>query len=272
LNDFVVDFERGINQRGAPRKFEANITLNAQEDLKILVNKPFNIDGTKIFLTGHGYAPRIEVINKEKEIIFSDSVTFLPQDGNFTSSGVIKIADNDPQIGINAQFFPTAAFDPVNGLVSIFPELDNPQMALSLWQGNLGVDDGIAQSIYRLDTSKMTQLESKELIPGQTWQTQEGYEIKFVAVEQFATFQVAYEPGRFMALTGAILAMVGMFFGLGVQRRRIWVLMPKSQKGSSVIEVAGLSKSNSHDVTKDIDKVLQSLGIEKKKVKRSRSI
>jgi hypothetical protein len=48
--------------------------------------------------------------------------------------------------------------------------------------------------------------------------------------------------------------------------------MPKSQKGSSVIEVAGLSKSNSHDVTKDIDKVLQSFGIEKKKAKRSRSI
>jgi cytochrome c biogenesis protein len=156
--------------------------------------------------------------------------------------------------------------------VSVFPELDNPQLALSLWQGNLGVDEGIAQSIYRLDTSKMTQLESKELVPGQTWQTAAGYEIKFVAVEQFATFQVAYEPGRFMALVGAILAMVGMFFGLGVQRRRIWVLMPKSQKGSSVIEVAGLSKSNSHDVTKDIDKVLQSFGIEKKKAKRSRSI
>ncbi|MFY7842115.1 MAG: cytochrome c biogenesis protein ResB [Actinomycetes bacterium] len=272
LNDFVVDFERGINQRGAPRKFEANITLNAEEDLKVLVNRPFTIDGTKVFLTGHGYAPRIEVINKEKEIIFSDSVTFLPQDANFTSTGVIKIADNNPQLGINAQFFPTAALDPVNGLVSVFPELDNPQLALSLWQGNLGVDEGIAQSIYRLDTSKMTQLESKELVPGQTWQTAAGYEIKFVAVEQFATFQVAYEPGRFMALVGAILAMVGMFFGLGVQRRRIWVLMPKSQKGSSVIEVAGLSKSNSHDVTKDIDKVLQSFGIEKKKAKRSRSI
>jgi cytochrome c biogenesis protein len=185
---------------------------------------------------------------------------------------VIKIADNNPQLGINAQFFPTAALDPANGLVSVFPELDNPQLALSLWQGNLGVDEGIAQSIYRLDTSKMTQLESKELVPGQTWQTAAGYEIKFVAVEQFATFQVAYEPGRFMALVGAILAMVGMFFGLGVQRRRIWVLMPKSQKGSSVIEVAGLSKSNSHDVTKDIDKVLQSFGIEKKKAKRSRSI
>jgi cytochrome c biogenesis protein len=211
-------------------------------------------------------------MNKEKEIIFSDSVTFLPQDANFTSTGVIKIADNNPQLGINAQFFPTAALDPANGLVSVFPELDNPQLALSLWQGNLGVDEGIAQSIYRLDTSKMTQLESKELIPGQTWQTAAGYEIKFVAVEQFATFQVAYEPGRFMALVGAILAMVGMFFGLGVQRRRIWVLMPKSQKGSSVIEVAGLSKSNSHDVTKDIDKVLQSFGIEKKKAKRSRSI
>ena len=259
LNNFTVEFERSINQKGSPRKFEADIRLNDKKDLKVLVNKPFNVNGTKIYLTGHGYAPRIEVLNPRKEIIFSDSVVFLPQDGNFSSTGVIKIADESPQLGINARFLPTAKIDPINGPTSTFPGLDNPQIFMSLWQGDMGVNDGISQSIYKLDTSKMTELGLEELKPGESWITEQGFEIRFQSVEQFASFQVAYEPGRFLALLGAIFAMLGMFFGLGIQRRRIWVLMPRVEKGPSVIEVAGLAKSTNHDISKDIEKILAEL-------------
>jgi cytochrome c biogenesis protein len=259
LNNFTVEFERSINQKGSPRKFEADIRLNDKKDLKVLVNKPFNVNGTKIYLTGHGYAPRIEVLNPRKEIIFSDSVVFLPQDGNFSSTGVIKIADESPQLGINARFLPTAKIDPINGPTSTFPGLDNPQIFMSLWQGDMGVNDGISQSIYKLDTSKMTELGLEELKPGESWITDQGFEIRFQSVEQFASFQVAYEPGRFLALLGAIFAMLGMFFGLGIQRRRIWVLMPRVEKGPSVIEVAGLAKSTNHDISKDIEKILAEL-------------
>jgi cytochrome c biogenesis protein len=272
LNDFIVEFERSINQKGSPRKFEANITLNDKKDLKVLVNKPFNVNGTKIYLTGHGYAPRIEVSNPSKEIIFSDSVVFLPQDANFSSTGVIKIADESPQLGINARFFPTAKIDPVNGPTSTFPALDNPQIFMSLWQGDLGVNDGISQSIYKLDTSKMTELGLEELKPGESWTSDQGYEIRFLSVDRFASFQVAYEPGRFLALLGAIFAMLGMFFGLGIQRRRIWVMMPKDQKGPSVIEIAGLAKSTNHDINKDIEKILIALGGKKLSKKGDRSI
>ena len=272
LKDFVVEFERSVNQKGSPRKFEANIVVDGQKELKVLVNKPFNIDGTKIYLTGHGYAPRLEVLNPQKEIIFSDSVVFLPQDGNFSSTGVIKIADENPQLGINARFLPTAIVDPVNGPVSVFPALDNPQIFLSLWQGDLGVNQGIAQSIYKLDTTKMKELGIEELKPGETWVTDQGYEVKFLSVDQFASFQVAYEPGRFLALIGAILAMGGMFFGLFVQRRRIWVVMPKTSRGSSVIGIAGLAKSVNHDINKDIEKILMELGVKKIKKKKDRSI
>jgi cytochrome c biogenesis protein len=272
LNDFVVEFERSINQTGSPRKFEADITLNGKDDLMVLVNKPFNVAGTKIYLTGHGYAPRIEILNQKQEIVYSDSITFLPQDGNFTSTGVIKIPDEKPQLGIKASFLPTANIDPMNGPISTFPALDNPQLFMTLWQGDLGVNEGIAQSIYRLDTTKMTELGIEELKPGETWKTEQGMEIKFLGVEQFASFQVAYEPGRFLALIGATLAMLGMFFGLGIQRRKIWVLMPKVQNGPSVIEIAGLAKSDSHDINKDIDKVLQQLGIIKIEKKGNRSI
>jgi cytochrome c biogenesis protein len=272
LNNFTVEFERSINQKGSPRKFEADIRLNDKKDLKVLVNKPFNVNGTKIYLTGHGYAPRIEVLNPRKEIIFSDSVVFLPQDGNFSSTGVIKIADESPQLGINARFLPTAKIDPINGPTSTFPGLDNPQIFMSLWQGDMGVNDGISQSIYKLDTSKMTELGLEELKPGESWITDQGFEIRFQSVEQFASFQVAYEPGRFLALLGAIFAMLGMFFGLGIQRRRIWVLMPRVQKGPSVIEVAGLAKSTNHDISKDIEKILAELSGKRFIKKGDRSI
>ena len=272
LNNFTVEFERSINQKGSPRKFEADIRLNNKKDLKVLVNKPFNVNGTKIYLTGHGYAPRIEVLNPRKEIIFSDSVVFLPQDGNFSSTGVIKIADESPQLGINARFLPTAKLDPINGPTSTFPGLDNPQIFMSLWQGDLGVNNGISQSIYKLDTSKMTELGLEELKPGESWITDQGFEIRFQSVEQFASFQVAYEPGRFLALLGAIFAMLGMFFGLGIQRRRIWVLMPRVQKGPSVIEVAGLAKSTNHDISKDIEKILAELSGKRFIKKGDRSI
>jgi cytochrome c biogenesis protein len=197
---------------------------------------------------------------------------FLPQDGNFSSTGVIKIADEAPQLGINARFLPTAEIDPINGPTSTFPALDNPQIFMSLWQGDLGVDDGKSQSIYKLDTSKMTELGLEELKPGGSWTTDQGYEVKFLSIEQFATFQVAYEPGRFLALLGAIFAMLGMFFGLGIQRRRIWVLMPRVQKGPSVIEIAGLAKSTNHDINKDLEKLLTVLGVKKLSKKGNRSI
>jgi cytochrome c biogenesis protein ResB len=98
----------------------------------------------------------------------------------------------------------------------------------------------------------MTELGLEELKPGESWTTDQGYEVKFQAIEQFATFQVAYEPGRFLALIGAIFAMLGMFFG--------------------VIEVAGLAKSTNHDVNKDLEKLLEVLGVKGLRKKGDRSI
>ena len=270
LNDFRVDFERSEVQRGAPRKFEANITLDNKDTFNIYVNKPINISGTKIFLTGHGYAPVITVKDKDNQVLFSDAVVFLPQDGNFSSTGVVKIPDTNPQLGIEARFLPTAIVDPVTGPTSTFPALDNPEIFMSLWQGDLGVNEGISQSIYDLDTSRMTQIGLEELKPSEMWETDSEYVISFDEVKQFASFQIAYEPGRFLALVGAILAMVGMIFGLGVQRRKIFIKMPAKSSSSNVIEIAGIAKEN-HDLGKDISKLLNELGL-KRTSKISREI
>jgi cytochrome c biogenesis protein len=261
LNDFLVEFETGINQTGSPREFSADISLNNNQSKQIEVNKPLIIDGTKIFLTGHGYAPKITIRDASNKIIFSDSVIFLPQDGNFSSTGVVKIPDVTPQIGIEARFLPTAFVDPVQGPISTFPGLNNPQLFMSLWSGDLGVNSGSSQSIYRLITTKMRDIGLEELSVGQSWNADNGYQITFDKVNQFASFQIAYEPGRFVALLAAILAMVGMILGLGLQRRRVWVNMQDSRSETNLVEIAGLAKNQTHDINKDIDKILTGFGV-----------
>jgi len=46
----------------------------------------------------------------------------------------------------------------LKGPRSIFPDATNPRVVLTAWTGDLGMDDGTAQSVYVLDTSRMTQL------------------------------------------------------------------------------------------------------------------
>ncbi|MFA7324998.1 MAG: cytochrome c biogenesis protein ResB, partial [Candidatus Nanopelagicales bacterium] len=118
LDKFTVDFERGVAQRGAPRAFEADVSFKAdpsapEQHAVIEVNEPLAINGAKIFLVGHGYAPIVKVTDRTGAVVFDDAVPFLPQDGNFTSTGVVKIPDASPQLGLQALFLPTAALDAV---------------------------------------------------------------------------------------------------------------------------------------------------------------
>jgi len=116
LQDFAVDFERDEAQRGEPRDFRAEVLISpapgepAQQQV-FGVNDPIEIDGVKIFLIGHGYAPSIVVRDGDGEVVFDDSVVFIPQDGNFTSAGVIKVPDSEPQLGFRGLFLPTAVID-----------------------------------------------------------------------------------------------------------------------------------------------------------------
>ncbi|MGY9023721.1 MAG: cytochrome c biogenesis protein ResB, partial [Candidatus Nanopelagicales bacterium] len=73
------------------------------------VNQPLVIDSAKVFLVGHGYAPKLIVRDSQGVVVLDDAVVFLPQDGNFTSTGVIKVPDADPQLGFRGLFLPTTA-------------------------------------------------------------------------------------------------------------------------------------------------------------------
>ena len=265
LEDFRVEFERSEAQRGAPRLFEADLTLwpapgEPAEPAIVRVNEPLSIDGAKVFLVGHGYAPELRLTDALGRVVHDEGVVFLPQDGNLTSTGVLKAPDATPSIGIEALFLPTAAVDDVRGPHSTFPEADDPAVFLSAWAGDLGLDSGVPQSLYALDTEGMTQLGIEALRPGETWELPGGNgTVEFVGLIRWASFQIAHDPGKEPALVASMVALAGLMMSLFIQRRRVWVRASESAAGVTVVTVAGLARSDEADLAPEVDAVVDAL-------------
>jgi cytochrome c biogenesis protein len=266
LDRFSVDFERSDSQRGAPRLFEAAVTYRdspgaAPVATTIEVNHPLDVDGAKIFLVGHGYAPHLVVRDSTGAVVFDDTVVFLPQDGNFTSTGVLKVPDADPSLAFNGLFLPTAALTEELGPHSTFPGPDYPAVFLSAFTGDLGLDSGAPQSVYTLNLAGLTQLGLESLLPGDTWTLPDGSgSIEFVGFDRWASFQVAHDPGKELALAAAVAAIAGLMLSLFVRRRRIWVKAAARPETGTLVQVAALGKTEAVDLTDDVSALADHLG------------
>ncbi|MGW3355751.1 cytochrome c biogenesis protein ResB [Streptomyces bungoensis] len=272
LKDFRGTYEISGPNRGTPRTYEAKISYSKGADGKarrttIKVNEPLKIDDAKVYLVSHGYAPVITVRDGKGTVVYHDAVPLLPLDGNVTSNGVIKVMDGyrDPQgrkdqLGFQAFFVPT--FDPKAGtMLSRFPSLLNPLLAVNAYHGNLGVNSGQAQSVYQLDTTHMKafkdakgQLLKKLLQPGDSMQLPNGAgSITFdKQVKEWAGFEIVQEPGSGWALGGALAAIFGLAGSLFIQRRRVWVRAVRGADGVTVVEMAGLGRSESAKVPEEL--------------------
>ena len=265
LNRFTVDFERGDAQRGAPRLFEADVTYRASPDspptqTTIEVNEALAAAGAKVFLVGHGYAPHFVVRDSTGAVVFDDTVAFLPQDGNFMSTGVVKVPDADPPLGLNGVFLPTAAMDAVRGGFSTFPAPDNPVLLLGAFRGDLGLDAGVPQSVYSLDTSRMQKIGLNSMRPGDTWTLPNGSgTVEFAGIERWASFQIAHDPGKELALLAALTAIGGLLLSLFIRRRRLWVKVAPGAETGTLVQIAALAKNEGADLSDDVSVLLDHL-------------
>ncbi|MFD5447494.1 cytochrome c biogenesis protein ResB [Streptomyces sp. NPDC127100] len=273
LKDFHGTYEATGPNRGTPRVYEAKITYSEgaygkDRPTTIKVNEPLEIDGSKVYLTAHGYAPIVTVKDGAGKVVMDHEATaLLPQDSNVTSSGAIMVRDGytdakgvKTQLGFSAVFVPTFAGEGQGTMFSQFPGLLNPRLALNAYHGDLGVDAGIPKSIYQLDTRKMTQYKdadgkpfAKRLAIGDTMTLPNGAgTVTFDGVQEWANFQVTRQPASGWALGGAVVAILGLAGSLFIQRRRVWVRAVRGADGVTVVEMAGLGRSESAKVPEEL--------------------
>ncbi|MFD3474838.1 cytochrome c biogenesis protein ResB [Streptomyces sp. NPDC058695] len=273
LDKFDGTYERNGPNKGSPRVYRANVTYSVgatgkEQKTAIQVNDPLEIDGTKVYLNGHGYAPTVTVRDGRGKIVSRQAVPLLPIDSNVTSTGAIKVMDGyrdkngkREQLGFNAFFVPTFAGSGKGNMFSQFPALDYPVLALSAYHGSLGVDSGIPQNVYQLDTSKMKkftdskgELLKTRLRPGETMKLPNGAgSITFDKdIKQWASFQITHQPGDGWALAGALAAIAGLAGSLFIQRRRVWVRATPGADGVTVVEMGGLGRSESSKVAEEL--------------------
>ena len=254
VKDFQAQYDSVTN---APIDYTLTVStanpVGSAEDTKIIkVNKPLAYGNTKIYLQANGYSPSVIIKDKQGKVVFEGPTPFLPQDSNLSSIGAIKVPDMDPQIGFVGSFLPTADRDPVRGGFSSYPEVLDPRLLFSIWKGDLGLDSGVPQSVYRIDTSKMERIGLKALVLNESFDFGEG-SITFTGWNSWVNLQIVSDPGKIYALVGAILAISGLLISLFTRQRRIWV------KQGRKTQIAGLSKNEIPGLDEEIKDLVKEL-------------
>ncbi len=260
LDSMKVTFEDQVGgaQFGAPRSFTADVTTterpggpSAQE--QISPNHPVTLDGADVFLLGNGYAPVVTVRDATGAVLYQQATPFLAQDNLYTSVGAIKVGAARPTaLAFSGFFLPTAEPTYANGPASIFPDDRNPELALSLWEGDLYPNDR-PQSVYTLDTTNLTQVTKADgtpllirLQPGQTFELPGGRgSITFDKVDRFAGLSARVDPGKELTLVAAVATILGLMASLLVRRRRIFVrVRPADDPSRTLVTIGGLARTS----------------------------
>ncbi|PFG40348.1 cytochrome c biogenesis protein [Georgenia soli] len=283
LDEFTSEFTLDAQARDFAARVSVTEPDGSTREDTIKVNHPMNAGGANVYLSGNGYAPRLTVRDGAGEVAFSGPVPFLPEDAVYTSRGVVKVPDVSPgqeQLGLTGAFLPTAVVEPDgSGAYSIHPQPTAPLLVLTLWAGDLGLDDGVPQNVYVLDSDDMRQVYEEApdgspgsaeggqrpvtifLEPGATVDLPEGLgSVTFEDLPRFAALDLRYDPSLPYLLTFSVTAMLGLFGSLFVPRRRLWVRLAPGPDGGTSLSGAALARGDDPGLARDLERVLEAAG------------
>ena len=181
---------------------------------------------------------------------------------------MVKAPSAEPtQIGLEGEFYPTVAFSEHTGsYFSAFGNLADPMVSMLVYKGDLNLSNGTPQSVYTLDKSDVTMLRKDDgspyrldLRPGQQVKLPDGLgTVSFDGVERWNRIQISQTPGKLVALTGVVLALIGLLGSLFIRPRRVWVRV-RRDGGGTLVEVAALDRSGGGDTAAVVDEVVTAL-------------
>lgn len=272
-----VTFEKNVPksspQFGQPRNFNATVTTGSKPGGKtttrdLAVNEAVRLDGTSVYLLGNGYAPVVTVKDPKGKTLYHQATPFLPQGNAYRSVGAVKVPAASPkELGFFGFFLPTATFDNKLGPDSTYAGLDNPALVVGAYRGKL-FPDGQPQSVYTLNTKKMTQVMDGKtpwravVRPGRTVKLPDGSTISMdKKIPRWAGLSARYDPGKGTALGSALLGLAGLIMSMTLRRRRIFLKVraaddDDSTTGRSLITAGALAKGEDPRLQVALDALL----------------
>jgi cytochrome c biogenesis protein len=274
LAPFCVDnlnsFTASYREDGTPAQFKADVTYSVGLDGKpqhdvITVNHPLRIEGDRVYLINHGFAPTVTVKRPDGRTV-EETAPFLPQDGNLTSEGAFSFQGpgDGHDIGIQGLFAPTPVEQTKDVIVSASPQAKDPVLAIFAYTGQLN-PGGMPQSVYTLnqqqiDSGKLTKVGAKNLKIGESLTLKDGTVITFDGFKQWASMQVSHDPTQTELLIAAVLMVSGLLGSLAIRRRRLWLRIATDESGArTLIEVGGLARTDSGNFTDEFAGVVEKL-------------
>jgi cytochrome c biogenesis protein len=254
----LTGFEARYLESGMPTGYTA--TING--DRTFSVNNPLRLDGANVYLLGHGYA--IEVRFTDAQGRSQTTVAPFPEnDDLLASEGVFAFPDvnkgvvdwsqetqspQPAQIGFEGLYLPTTS----SMGRSLHPEERDPELMLTAFRGDLGLDAGIPSNVYSLDKSRLKQYgEAQFLRKGESMTLQDGSKIEFLGTRPFIGISIRHDPGEPIVLTGAALLLVGLPLSLYGKRRRVWLRVHPD----GTAEAGGLPKTDYPGFAEEFEKV-----------------
>ena len=288
LDDYTTTFEAD----GTPAEFRADITYSAGEDgapqhYPLRVNSPLRVEGLRVYLVSHGFAPRFTIRTPDGTEVKDVSAPFLPLDGALLSEGAVKLLDTvDPQLALFGLFAPTAAQSADGTIRSLDSRPTLPAVAVEVYRGDLGLDSGAPQSVYAIDQRQVTNGALKVVANvtltqrAPTVRLDDGTTITYEGYREWATLQVNHDPGQAVVLWAAGAIVLGLLLSLSVRRRRLFLRIvpastasgasvdnslpvdngsPADPDGRTVVAVGGLARTDAGNYDTEFARVVERL-------------
>ena len=273
----VDDFAAAYEPTGQPASYRATVGYQTAADLAagvdtwrsttIAVNEPLRTDGSRVYLLGHGYAPRFTVtwpdgVQRTGEIQWRpvDQATLLSEGATkFARPGVTDEQQRRrSQLAVTGLLAPTSSGGQV--VSSVFPALEDPEVAVDVLRGDLGLDDGRGQSIFTVDRSgldngTLTRAARKNMRPGEEITLDDGTRVRFDGVRDWVSLQVSHDPAQGWVLAFALFVLVGLLLSLTVRRRRFWARLTPQAGGGTHVELGGLARTDRAGYGEEFDRL-----------------